>query len=257
MVFVNEKEKKAENRVWLESILEEIGKALYTTDEKGRILEVNNAALEVLGRPRKEIIGLPISEVTPVYNALDDSEVQFPIAEAVAKKRILSENKGLYLKNRQGKKEFATYTVLPSATLGDEGEVMVMVCNYDLDLRLEDSPRILLKKCLEESHGPAPAFFTKRNGQFVRVLIRDILWIEAMENYAQVVTLDDRFVVHSTMKSLATRMQDNGFVRVHRSFIIPIDRVDAIEENRLRIGKKEIPIGKSFRQKLMKALNFI
>ena len=78
-----------------------------------------------------------------------------------------------------------------------------------------------------------------------------------MENYVQLVTNDDKYLAHTTMKKVSERLMDQGFVRVHRSYIVSLDRVDAIEENRLFIGEKEIPIGKSFRQEMLQTLTFI
>lgn len=258
MISVKNIGHKIDRQKWLEIVLEKIGKALFTTDRHGNITYLNEAAGALTGKPESEVLGTPISEALPIFYTVDNSEVKYPLAEALKHNRMFTASQGMYFHHPAGKKQVVTYTVSPLSGHDFEIEgLVIVICNYDFNLASKTSTESLVTLDTEGGATTQPSFYTKREGQFVRVLINDILWIEAMENYAQLVTKDDRFIVHSTMKGLAARMQDYGFVRVHRSYIAPIDRVDAIEENRLYIGEKEIPIGKSFRAKLMKALNFI
>ncbi len=103
--------------------------------------------------------------------------------------------------------------------------------------------------------------FIKNNSTLVRVKYKDILWIEAMENYVVVNTFEDKFTIHFTMKSIVGKMPSDIFVRVHRSFIVNIRRIDMIEDNSVVMesedGVKLIPIGKSYKDKLMNDINLI
>jgi DNA-binding LytR/AlgR family response regulator len=103
--------------------------------------------------------------------------------------------------------------------------------------------------------------FIKKNNSLIRVKYTDILWIEALENYIVINTVNDRFTIHLTMKSIEKQLPVVRFKRVHRSFIVNLSRIDSIEDNAIAIkasdGKKVIPIGKSYRDKLLSEINLI
>ncbi|MBN2743035.1 MAG: response regulator transcription factor [Marinilabiliaceae bacterium] len=103
--------------------------------------------------------------------------------------------------------------------------------------------------------------FIKNNSSLVRVKYDDILWIEALENYVVVNTFKDKFTIHFTMKSITDKMPMDKFVRIHRSFIVNMSKIKVIEDNSVIInsetGPKLIPIGKSYKDKLMDDLNLM
>jgi len=99
--------------------------------------------------------------------------------------------------------------------------------------------------------------FVKANNQIVSVRLKDITWVEAYGDYVNIFTEKDRLVVHATMKGIESRLPSNQFIRVHRSFIVRLDKINAIEDTLIVIGKKLIPIGDSYRNELMKKLNFL
>jgi DNA-binding LytR/AlgR family response regulator len=103
--------------------------------------------------------------------------------------------------------------------------------------------------------------FIKNNSSLVRVKYDDILWIEALENYVVVNTFKDKYTIHFTMKAISDKMPMDKFVRVHRSFIVNMSKIKVIEDNSVIIktesGNKIIPIGKSYKDKLMDDINLI
>ncbi|WP_430812400.1 MULTISPECIES: LytR/AlgR family response regulator transcription factor [unclassified Carboxylicivirga] len=103
--------------------------------------------------------------------------------------------------------------------------------------------------------------FIKNNSSLVRVKYDDILWIEALENYVVLNTFKDKFTIHFTMKAISEKMPSERFVRVHRSFIVNINKIKVIEDNSVVInyegGSKVIPIGKSYKDRLMDDINLI
>lgn len=103
--------------------------------------------------------------------------------------------------------------------------------------------------------------FIKNNSSLVRVKFDDILWIEALENYVVLNTFKEKYTIHFTMKSIADKMPADRFMRIHRSFIVNFSKIKVIEDNSVVIktetGNKVIPIGKSYRDKLMDDINLI
>jgi len=103
--------------------------------------------------------------------------------------------------------------------------------------------------------------FIKKNSSLVRIKYNDILWVEALENYVVINTTTDKFTIHFTMKSIENQLPLVRFKRVHRSFIVNVNRITSIEDNSVIIkmtdSKKIIPIGKSYRERLLSEINLM
>jgi DNA-binding LytR/AlgR family response regulator len=103
--------------------------------------------------------------------------------------------------------------------------------------------------------------FIKKNSSLVRIKYNDILWVEALENYVVINTTTEKFTIHFTMKSIENQLPTIKFKRVHRSFIVNVSRITSIEDNSVVIKmndtKKVIPIGKSYREKLLSEINLM
>lgn len=103
--------------------------------------------------------------------------------------------------------------------------------------------------------------FIKKNSSLVRIKYNDILWVEALENYVVINTTTDKFTIHFTMKSIENQLPLVKFKRVHRSFIVNVSRITSIEDNSVIIkmpdSRKVIPIGKSYREKLLNEINLM
>ena len=99
--------------------------------------------------------------------------------------------------------------------------------------------------------------FLKAAARLLKIYPEDILWIEALGDYVTINTSKERYTVHSTMKGIESKLPSNDFVRVHRSYIIRIDRIAAIEGKILVIDKKLIPVSKSYKKGLMQRLNLL
>ncbi|MBI3219576.1 MAG: response regulator transcription factor [Bacteroidetes bacterium] len=101
------------------------------------------------------------------------------------------------------------------------------------------------------------SIFVKANNQLINLSLSAINYVEAYGDYVNIYTEKDRYVVHGTMKGMEAKLPTEEFVRVHRSHIVRIDKINAIEETVIIIGKKLIPIGDSYRNVLMNQLSFL
>lgn len=99
--------------------------------------------------------------------------------------------------------------------------------------------------------------FVKKEGVMLRIKKSDILWVEALGDYVTLNTDKERFIVHSTMKAIEYMLPSKHYMRVHRSYIVRIDKIDCIEESSISYKTKLIPIGKSYRTGVFKRLNVI
>lgn len=100
--------------------------------------------------------------------------------------------------------------------------------------------------------------FIKSDGKLIRLNNNDILYIESMGDYVKFVTADNKkYVTHNTIKNLEEKISKQHFMKVHRSYIINVFKIDNVRENDLFISGKEIPISKAHKQEVLSRLNII
>ena len=101
--------------------------------------------------------------------------------------------------------------------------------------------------------------FVKSKSRLVKIKTSDIYFVEALKDYVVINTLEIRYTVHSTMKDIVAKLETDSFIRVHRSFIVRLDKIASIEYPNLHLenDKKTIPIGGSFKDDLINKLNLI
>jgi DNA-binding LytR/AlgR family response regulator len=105
---------------------------------------------------------------------------------------------------------------------------------------------------------PATKFiFARVNSELIKINTDDILYIEAIGNYISIYTLTDRFIVHTTMKSILEKISEKDFIRVHQSYIVRVDKIKHIEGNTLSVGKTLIPLSRTYKDELKSRLNLI
>lgn len=99
--------------------------------------------------------------------------------------------------------------------------------------------------------------FVKVKHRIIKVMYNDILWVEAYDNYSFIVTADQKYLVSSTLKDMEQKLPPQNFVRVHRSYIANLDKIEALEENAVVFSKSDVPIGKSYKKLLMSRFNIL
>ncbi|GIZ08280.1 DNA-binding response regulator [Flavobacterium sp. UMI-01] len=97
--------------------------------------------------------------------------------------------------------------------------------------------------------------FIKSNLKKLKVYTSKIKWIEAFGDYVRVVTEDDSNLVLSTMKAFEADLPGNRFVRVHKSYIINIDKVERFNSKFAEIGPTKIPLSRNKKEDLVRALS--
>lgn len=91
--------------------------------------------------------------------------------------------------------------------------------------------------------------FIKADYQTKRIEYKDILYFEGLKDYVKLYleSSDKAIVFHATMKSIEAKLPQNSFMRIHRSFIVRLDKIKAIERDRILFGKERIPISKQYK----------
>ncbi len=93
--------------------------------------------------------------------------------------------------------------------------------------------------------------------RLIKINIPDIYLIEAKGDYIKIKTEGDNHVVHSTLKKIESKLPQDMFLKVHRSYVINIKKIVDIEDNSVLIKKDVIPVSRSNRGELMKRLNLL
>jgi DNA-binding LytR/AlgR family response regulator len=101
---------------------------------------------------------------------------------------------------------------------------------------------------------PADHLYVKTGYEQVKVLYDEILYLEAAGNYVTYVLTDKNILSRSTFNEAIVLLPADKFVRVHRSFVVAISRIDKVERHQVTIGKSKIPVGEAYSQNLMVVL---
>lgn len=119
--------------------------------------------------------------------------------------------------------------------------------------------RDLLYSIVENKESSSEFIFVKSNSKLVKLRTADIYYIEALKDYVVIHTGDTRYTIHSTMKEIENKMGSTDFIRVHRSFIVRLDKIASIEFPNLTLenDKKVIPIGGSYREDLNNRIKMV
>ncbi len=121
--------------------------------------------------------------------------------------------------------------------------------NYEEFLRAAEKARRSVQAGESPWPAPGPALFIKAEYQWLRVDYAEILYAEGLKDYIRLHLAEPRKPMLSltTLKALEDRLPPGRFLRVHRSFIVALDKITAITKTSLRIGDTEIPVGEQYR----------
>jgi two-component system LytT family response regulator len=96
--------------------------------------------------------------------------------------------------------------------------------------------------------------FVKTEHKIQKIHLNDILYIEGLKDYISIFTKTERVITLQSMKKMEETLPNIQFIRVHKSYIIAIDKIESIERSRIRIGDKTIPIGDTYRDEFFRVI---
>lgn len=106
---------------------------------------------------------------------------------------------------------------------------------------------------------PKGYLFIRHNHLLVRLKNEDIQWINADGNYCYIQTESKKYAVRASMKKLTPRLAGQGFIQIHKSYIVRMDCIEALDlrDNLVKIGDAHLPLGRIYRERLVKTLDII
>ena len=96
--------------------------------------------------------------------------------------------------------------------------------------------------------------FIKTDSRLVKVNLADILLVEGMKDYIAIHTTQDKLITLQSLRSMEDSLPPQQFMRIHKSFIIAVNKIDSIERNRIFIKQQVIPIGDTYRELFFKLI---
>ena len=116
-----------------------------------------------------------------------------------------------------------------------------------------------LLRSLTSYKSNANYLFIKHQSKLMKVNTTDIYYVEALKDYMQIVTADMKYTIHATMKDIERKLPKSVFQRLHRSYIVNMDKIAAISGGDVILAdvNKEIPVGGNYRDELGERINIL
>jgi DNA-binding LytR/AlgR family response regulator len=111
------------------------------------------------------------------------------------------------------------------------------------------------KQNVDEAKEKHPYIFVKADYKIIKICYEDILYIEGMKEYVRIHTADKKITTHQSLQKLTEVLPANIFIRVHKSFIVNMNKIDSIDNTVIIINDEVIGIGRSYREAFFKRIN--
>lgn len=108
------------------------------------------------------------------------------------------------------------------------------------------------------SHGEIEKAYmdVKENKKVIRIYLNDIRFIEGLNEYVGIHTTERRIVTKCSLSKIDEKLPSDQFLRIHKSFIVPIPKIQAFSSTTVEVDNKELPIGRSYKNIVLQTLNF-
>ena len=105
----------------------------------------------------------------------------------------------------------------------------------------------------------ADYIYVKSNSRLIKVHNGEIFYVEALKDYVIIHTATAKYTIHSTMKDIENKLRKEDFMRIHRSFIVNLKKIKAIESHNIILeqSSKVLPIGGSYKDELYNRINLV
>jgi DNA-binding LytR/AlgR family response regulator len=121
--------------------------------------------------------------------------------------------------------------------------------------KVKDYHQLVVKsQSVAESPAINPAedyFFIKCANKYERIYFDEILYIQALQNYVTIYTRKDKYMTLLPLKNVEENLEKQSFIRVHKSYVVSIGKIDAIEDNHIIIQSSRIPISRNYRDEVI------
>ena len=126
---------------------------------------------------------------------------------------------------------------------------------FSFERFLKASQKVLdIKSVINQEIKEDESIFVKSGAKYINIKLGNILYVEGLKDYVTIHLKDSRVVALQTMKSMEEKLSVRSFIRVHRSFIVCLNKIDSVDGDVVKIKTNEIPVGDSYRAAFLTAL---
>jgi DNA-binding LytR/AlgR family response regulator len=100
-------------------------------------------------------------------------------------------------------------------------------------------------------------FFVKRNNALISIEPTSIIYAEAADSYTKIVTAEENYMVSHNLKTIEEKLSGQGFMRVHRSYLVNFEKISSISEGSIFLDMHKVPLGISYRDELLKSISVL
>jgi DNA-binding LytR/AlgR family response regulator len=203
------------------------------------------SSLTVVGKPvnTKKEAQYFLQEFTPDIIFCDATAISSDIEKFLAQKDVKAL---IVLLSAEGE---ITNTELPYNVFSFMPKPVSLDMLLQLVSRINNYLRVETKK---HSATQNDFVFIKSAYKFYKIQFNEILFCEGMKDYTQVhiINREKPIITLQNLKTFVSKLPSDQFIRVHRSFVVSINNIDMVSKNEITIGKKDLPIGESYRDQL-------
>lgn len=105
-----------------------------------------------------------------------------------------------------------------------------------------------------QSSIPENFIYFRTDRKMVKVYLDDILYVESLKDYIKVITTSKQIITKQAISTLEDMLPSEKFLRIHRSYLVAINKIDSFTADDIQIGEKELPIGRMYHHEVIKAL---
>ncbi|HTB07197.1 MAG TPA: response regulator [Bacteroidia bacterium] len=150
------------------------------------------------------------------------------------------------------------YLVKPFKANDLRATIETALYRFKEEMQLRKENEMLYHLVQNKDSNSKDILFVKSSFQLVKVVMKDILYVEALKDYVSLHTIQGKYIIRSTMKGIQEKLPPDRFVRVHRSFIVRVDKIISIDHTKVILEyNKEVPIGGLYKEEFLKRINTI
>ena len=123
------------------------------------------------------------------------------------------------------------------------------------DTEVSGKEKTLKPNAADKSEKQKPFIYVNENKKMVKIMLSDILYIESIKDYVKIYTKEKTVMTKQQLSYFEENFPKDQFLRVHRSFLIALNKVEAFNASLIEINKKELPIGRSYKTEVLEILN--
>lgn len=124
-------------------------------------------------------------------------------------------------------------------------------------IAVEKAKELLRVRNTGVNHVAHDHIFIKDGKTIRKIYLQHVLWLEAKGDYVKILTTEGNYIVHTTLRNLEEKLYGNEFIRIHRSYVVPVARIDYIAEGAAYIQGTPLPVSENYRNELLKYLRLI